>query len=140
MLLGEFRHSLDSKGRVFLPARWREELGDQVVITKGLDKSLSVMTSEEFARKSEELKALRFENRGNRSYMRVLFSGASEEAVDRQGRVTVPPPLREYAGLGKEVTLVGVGDRAEIWHRETWETYRGGVQDSYEQIAEELEL
>lgn len=140
MLLGEFRHSLDAKGRVFLPARWREELATGVVVTRGLDSSLVLMTKERFNKRAEQLEALAHEHRINRDYLRMYYSGASEEKVDGQGRMSIPPILREFAGLSKDVVLVGVSDRAEIWDRERWETYRGRVESQLEDIAEKLEF
>ena len=140
MLLGEFKHSLDPKGRVFLPARWREELKDGVVVTRGLDGCLLVMTKDRFDEKAKDLETLTEERKSNRDYARLFFSAASEEAVDKQGRMNIPPSLREIAGLGKEVVLIGVSSRAEIWDRAKWEEYHGGTGSRYESIAEELEL
>ncbi len=140
MLLGEFRHSLDAKGRVFLPSRWREELGDVVVITQGLDQCLFLMGKarfEEFARRFDELPV---ERKDARAYSRIFFAKASEEQVDAQGRITIPANLRELAGLGKELVLSGVSRRAEIWDRTRYDTYQGNVVERYEEIAETLEL
>ena len=140
MLLGEFRHSLDAKGRVFLPARWREELGDIVVITQGLDRCLFLMSRprfEEFAHRFDELPV---ERKDARAYSRIFFSKASEEQVDTQGRITIPANLRELATLGKELVLSGVSRRAEIWDRSLYESYQGNVVDRYEEIAETLDL
>ncbi|HVF12928.1 MAG TPA: division/cell wall cluster transcriptional repressor MraZ [Actinomycetota bacterium] len=140
MLLGEFRHSLDAKGRVFLPSRWREELATGVVVTKGLEGCLLVMTKQRFSEVAERLHELPLNRKTNRDYSRLFFSGASEERVDSQGRMSIPPALREFGGLGKEVVLVGVSDRAEIWDRATWSEYQSGVEEQYEQIAEQIEL
>lgn len=140
MLLGEFRHSLDAKGRLFLPARWREELTEGVVISKGLDRCLYLMSAQRFAELSERLSGLSVNRKDNRDYSRILFSGASEEQVDRQGRITIPAGLREYAGLTKDIVLAGVSTRGEIWDGEAWAAYQGGVQGQYEQIAEKLEI
>lgn len=140
MLLGEFQHSLDAKGRVFLPARWREELGSTVVVAKGLEGCLSIMSPEVFEQQATRLDELPFERRTNRSYSRLLFSGSSEESVDKQGRVTIPAPLRDYAELQKDVVLVGVSRRAEVWSKQAWERYRGAAQEQFEQIAEDLEI
>lgn len=140
MLLGEFRHSLDAKGRVFLPARWREELATGVVVTRGLDTSLVLMTKDRFGRRAEQLEQLAHEQRINRDYLRLFYSGASEEKVDGQGRMSIPPLLREFAGLVKDVVLVGVSDRAEIWDRERWETYRRRVESEIEDIAEKIQF
>lgn len=140
MLLGEFRHSLDAKGRVFLPARWREELAGGVVVTKGMERCLWILPRTRFEELAEQLHTLTVTRKRNRDYERILFSGASEEEIDRQGRITIPPSLREYAALGREVVLAGVRRRAEIWDRAAWNEYRPSLEAQYEQIAEELEL
>lgn len=140
MLLGEFRHSLDAKGRVFLPARWREELADGVVITKGLERCLWILPKARFEELAEQVQTLSVTRKRNRDYERILFSGASEEEIDRQGRVTIPPSLREYGSLAREVVVVGARRRAEIWDRAAWNDYRSNLESQYEQIAEELEL
>lgn len=139
MLLGEFRHSLDAKGRVFVPSRWREELAETVVIAKGLDGCLYLMTKARFEEISNRVGELSLSEVG-RHYSRILFSGASEEQIDKQGRVTVPPSLRQYAGLGREVVLAGVSGRAEIWDPAAWSEYQERIQSQYEEIAEKLEM
>jgi MraZ protein len=140
VLLGEYRHTLDPKGRIFLPARWREELGEVVILTKGLDRCLYVMPKARFAELSEKMAALPVNRRDNRDFSRILFTGASEETVDRQGRVIIPSHLREYAGLDKEAVLAGVASRGEIWDRASWLEYRSQAQERYEDIAEKIEL
>ncbi|HEX2178895.1 MAG TPA: division/cell wall cluster transcriptional repressor MraZ [Actinomycetota bacterium] len=139
MLLGEFTHTLDAKGRVFLPAKWREELAGEVVVTAGQERCLFVMTKEAFSRRAAQLEELSSDHKANRDYKRMFFSSASEEAVDRTGRMSIPAGLRRFAGLeGKEVILIGVSDRAEIWDRESWSSYKEGVEEGYAQVAEEL--
>lgn len=140
MLLGEFRHSLDAKGRVFLPSRWREELSEGVVVTKGLERCLWILPRPRFEELAEQVHSLPVNRKRNRDYERILFSGASEEEIDRQGRITIPPALREYAGLDREVVLAGIRRRAEIWDRGVWSDYRTDLEGQYERIAEELEL
>lgn len=140
LLLGEFRHSLDAKGRVFLPSRWREELAGGVVVTKGLERCLWVITVARFEELAEQLNTLSATRKRNRDYERIFFGGASEEEIDRQGRITIPPSLREYAGFSREVVLTGMRRRAEIWDRALWTSYRGDLEAQYESIAEELEL
>lgn len=141
LLLGEFRHSLDAKGRVFIPSKWREELGaGGVVVAKGLDTCLYVMSEVRFREFAGRLDNLPPERRNNRAYSRLLYSGASEETMDKQGRITVPAGLREYAGLTREVVMVGVSERAEIWDRDTWTSYHGEIQQEYESIAEQLSV
>lgn len=139
MLLGEFTHTLDAKGRVFLPAKWREELAGVVVVTAGQERCLFVMTKEAFSRRAAQLEALSSDQKANRDYKRMFFSSASEESVDKTGRMNIPAGLRRFAGLeGKEVMLIGVADRAEIWDKTSWSSYRESVEESYSQIAEEL--
>lgn len=140
MLTGEFRHSVDVKGRVFLPAKWRDEFKGEVVVIAGLDKCLYVLPESGFKRRAAELERLSPNQKANRDHNRLFFSSASEEQVDRSGRMTIPPSLRQYAGLDKEVVLIGVFDRAEIWDREAWDAYKQGVEGQYEEIAEKLEL
>ncbi len=139
MLLGEFPHTLDAKGRVFLPAKWREELAGEVVVTAGQERCLFVMTKEAFSRRAAQLEALSSDQKANRDYKRMFFSSASEESVDKTGRMSIPVALRRFAGLeSKEVVLIGVADRAEIWDRGSWSSYRGSVEGEYAEITEEL--
>lgn len=140
MLLGEFRHSLDSKGRVFLPSRWREELGETVVITQGLDRCLFLMGKPRFEDWAQRFDELPVERKDARAYSRIFFAKASEEQVDGQGRITIPANLRDLAGLGRELVLSGVSRRAEIWDRALYDTYQGNVVERYEEIAETLQL
>lgn len=139
MLLGEFRHTLDSKGRVFVPSRWREELSDTVIISAGLENCLYVMTPEKFAAFAGRHAEKNLEDKPARDYARKIFSGSQEEHVDKQGRVTIPSAMREHAGLNRDVVIIGVNERAEVWDRQRWEGYRGHLQNDYESIAEELE-
>lgn len=137
MLMGEFMHTLDPKGRVFLPAKWREELADEVVVTKGHEKCLYVMTKERFGARRAQLDELSSNRKVNRDHNRIFFSSGSEEPVDRSGRMSIPANLRQYAGLEKEVVVIGVSDRAEIWDRAEWMQYQQQI-DSYEALAEQL--
>lgn len=138
MLLGEFRHSIDAKNRVFLPARWREEFGEKVFITVGLDHCLYLMGRAEWDERCAQMDALPLEDPRARSYVRLFFSKASEETVDAQGRITIPPPLKEAAGLDKEVVLAGSSRRAEIWDRAAFDAYQARAMAEYEQNAQRL--
>ena len=140
MLTGEFRHTMDAKGRLFIPARWRDQLSEGVVISKGLEGCLTIMSPSDFAAQAEKLGELAFEKRGNRAYQRMLYSGTYEETLDKQGRITIPQALREFAGLGKEVVVIGAGRRGEVWADKAWDTFREATEKSYEAIAEELEI
>ena len=138
MLLGEFRHSLDSKNRVFLPAKWREELGDRVFITRGLDKCLYLMAQPEFEEMRRKIDERALEDPGARAYSRVFFAKASEEQVDAQGRITIPANLKLAAGLDKEVVLAGTSTRGEIWDRAGFDAYQEEAMAKYEELAQGL--
>jgi MraZ protein len=140
VLLGEFRHSLDAKGRVFIPARWRKEMADGLVITKGPEDCLYVIPKGRFSELASRLGQLSINRRTNRDYGRIFFSSASEEEMDRQGRVNIPQTLRDHAGLTRDVVLAGVHERAEIWDLARWQAYQGQVGGQYETIAEAIEL
>ncbi|MGH2767872.1 MAG: division/cell wall cluster transcriptional repressor MraZ [Candidatus Methylomirabilales bacterium] len=137
MLTGEFRHSLDAKGRVFLPARWREELGVSVWVTRGMEASLFLMSPPRFEQWSGNVLDLSLDKQLHRAYRRALFSAASEEPVDRQGRITIPERLRSLAGLRRGLVLAGSGDVAEIWDEEAWDSNMSAA-DHFGTIAEHL--
>lgn len=138
-MLGEFMHTVDAKGRVFLPAKWRAELSEEVVVTAGQERCLFVMTRSRFEERAQQLEQHSSDRKANRDYNRLFFSSASEEAIDKSGRMSIPAGLRTYAGLGKEVAFIGVSDRAEIWDRQAWTAYKEGVEADYEAIAEQLD-
>jgi MraZ protein len=124
MFLGEYQHTLDAKGRIILPAAFREELHEGLVMTVGLDNCLTIHPSAEWLRVVGELRALRTTDRRERAFARVMTSSAHAEELDRQGRVTIPARLRDYAGLERDVTVVGADSRLELWDSARWETYR----------------
>lgn len=138
MFIGEYAHVLDAKGRVFVPAGFREGLGDRFILTKGLDRCLFGFTLQEWGKLEEKLHRLPFARAEARAFTRVFFSGAAAVDVDKQGRILVPANLREYAGLAKDVVILGVSSRVEFWAREEWERYSLQIQDKYEQIAEKI--
>ncbi|HIS49970.1 MAG TPA: division/cell wall cluster transcriptional repressor MraZ [Candidatus Gallacutalibacter pullistercoris] len=121
MLMGEFPHNMDAKGRVTIPARFREDLGDRFYVTKGLDNCLFVFSPARWERLVEKMASLPIANA--HSLQRFFFSGAGEVEPDKQGRVLIPQSLREYAGLSKEVTVIGAATRAEIWDTARWKAY-----------------
>ncbi len=123
MLLGEYRHNLDVKGRVSVPSKFRDDLGQSFVITKGLDSCLFVYSKNEWQIFEEKLNTLPITNQEARAFKRFFFSGATECEVDKQGRVNIPQNLREYANLQKDVVIVGLSNRAEIWNNENWDKY-----------------
>ncbi|MGS0764222.1 division/cell wall cluster transcriptional repressor MraZ [Syntrophomonas curvata] len=138
MFLGEYQHSLDSKGRITVPSKFREQLGDKFVATKGLDDCIFLYPMEEWGIIEEKLRSLPFTRADVRSFARFFFSGASELEIDRQGRTLIPLNLREYAAIDKELIIIGVGSRIEIWSADRWGEYTSDAESSYEEIAESL--
>ena len=120
MFLGEYQHSLDAKGRIILPSKFRGLLADGCVLTRGLDKCLAVYPPQEWESVSARLRESSQSNRQVRDFLRIWYASAVEEEPDKQGRITVPEHLREYAGLEREVTVTGRGEFAEIWSRTAW--------------------
>lgn len=138
MFLGEYKHSIDPKGRVTIPARFRDELGSSFVATKGLDDCIFIYPMDEWKILEGKLKTLPFTRADVRSFVRFFFAGACELEMDKQGRILLPANLREYAGIEKELVVIGVGSRVEIWSSETWEGYNQTTESSFESIAENL--
>ena len=121
MLLGEYRHNVDTKGRVSVPSKFRADLGQSFVVTKGLDNCLFVYSKKEWETFENKLKEPPLTHNDARSFMRFFFAGATECEVDKQGRINIPQVLREYAGIKKDVVIVGVSTRAEIWDSSNWD-------------------
>jgi MraZ protein len=138
VFLGTHQPRLDEKGRLFLPAKYREELAGGVVITRGQERCLFVWPRDEFARITEHLRNSSVTDKAARDYSRVLFSGASDELPDRQGRVTVPAALRSYAGLQRDCVVIGANTRLEIWDSQAWEAYLAAQEDSFAEASEEV--
>ncbi len=138
MFLGEYQHSLDVKGRITVPAKFREQLGDRFVVTKGLENCIFLYPLIEWNTIENKLRSLPFTRADVRSFARFFFSGASELEVDKQGRTVLPANLRDYAQIDKDLIIIGVGSRAEIWSVESWEKYIDGAESSYEDIAASL--
>lgn len=137
MFMGEYNHTIDAKGRLIVPSKFREQLGDEFVVTKGLDGCLFVYDNTEWKKFEEKLQTLPLTNQNARKFSRFFLAGASACEVDRQGRILLPSVLRDFAGLEKEVVLVGVGSRIEIWNKATWA--EKNVYDDMEEIAENME-
>lgn len=123
MLIGEYEHSLDVKGRLILPAKIREDMGDKFIVTKGLDGCLFGFSQNEWTNFEEKLKTLPLTNKNARDFVRFFLSGATECEIDKQGRFLITSNLREYATLEKDAIIIGVGTRIEIWNREKWKSY-----------------
>jgi MraZ protein len=138
MFLGTHTPRLDDKGRLALPARFRPELEGGLVICKGQDRCLFVFPGTEFARFTEALRNAPVTDRRVRDYGRVLFASASAETLDGQGRITVPAPLRDYAGLDKDCVVIGANSRIEVWDAQAWQTYLAGTEQAFADIAEEV--
>lgn len=138
MFLGTHTPRLDDKGRLALPARFRPDLEGGVVICKGHDRCLFVYPLAEFARAAEALRNAPTTDRRVRDYSRVLFASASQEVPDAQGRVTVPPQLRQYAGLTKDSVVIGANTRIEVWDAGTWQDYLDATEPGFSDMAEEV--
>jgi len=138
MLLGTHTPKLDDKGRIILPAKFRDELADGVVITRGQERCLYVFSAKEFQDVHDKIRQAPVTSEEARRYLRVFLSGASDETPDKQGRVLVPALLREYADLTKELVIIGVGSRAEIWDAAAWQTYLASNEETFASQAQEV--
>lgn len=138
MFLGTYSPRLDEKGRVFLPAKFRDELAEGLVITKGQERCLYVFSAAEFGRLTERLREAPLTAKGARDYSRVFFASAHDDTPDKQGRVTVPPQLREYAGLDRDCVVIGANTRVEIWDAQAWATYLAGQEEQFSSLSEEV--
>ena len=138
MFLGTHAPRLDDKGRIVLPAKFREGFAAGLVMAKGQDRSIVVWPAAEFAAHADRLNEASRSDAKVRAYLRVLFSGAFDDVPDKQGRVTLPVPLREYAGLDRDVIVVGNGTTVEIWDASAWESYLANQEDAYSDISEEV--
>lgn len=138
MFLGTHSPRLDDKGRLFLPAKFRDELAEGVVITKGQERCLYVFPMAEFRRVTEAMSQAPVTQKTVRDYSRVFFASASDEVPDKQGRITVPPALREYAGLTKDCVVIGANTRVELWDAAAWETYLADREQAFSDLEEEV--
>ena len=138
MFLGTYTPRLDEKFRLILPAKFREELSEGLVLTRVQERCLYVFSAREFERVHEQMRAAPLSSRQARDYIRVFLSGASDEVPDKQGRVTVPAPLRQYAGLDRDVTVIGAGTRVEIWDSESWNTYLAEQEAAFSETDEDV--
>jgi MraZ protein len=138
VFLGTHSPRLDEKGRLFLPAKFRDELAEGVVITKGQERCLFVFPLEEFRRVTEALSQAPVTQKTVRDYSRVFFASAWQEVPDKQGRVMIPPALRQYAGLAKDCIVIGANTRVEIWDTEAWEAYLADREQAFADLEEEV--
>lgn len=138
MFLGEYQHSVDAKGRAIMPAKFREELGQRFIITKGMDKCLFVYTQNDWNVLNEKIRQLPVTDEGVRRFVRFFFGGAADGECDAQGRVNIPQNLRDYANIQKEIVSVGVSNRIEIWSKDSWEAYNGDANFIDNMLAEKM--
>lgn len=138
MFLGTYEPKLDDKGRLILPAKFRDAMSSGVVITRGQERCLYAFPREEFKDIHERLRQAPLTSKQSRDYMRVFLSGATDEVPDKQGRVTIPAILRKYAGLGKELAVIGSGSKIEIWDAEAWDEYLTAQEEAYAELTEEV--
>ena len=139
MFMGEYNHTIDAKGRLIVPVKFREILGDNFIVTKGLDGCLFVYPNDEWTRFEEKLKSLPLTNKNARQFTRFFLAGAAACEVDKQGRILLPQVLREFASLEKDVVLVGVASRIEIWSRERWDESMNTYDGDMDEVAENME-
>jgi MraZ protein len=142
MFYGEYKHTIDKKGRLIIPAKFRqvskESYVEKFFVTRGLDKCLFVFTEEEWRSQEHKFKNLPFTKKDSRKFNRLFFSGAIEAAIDKQGRILIPKYLKDYAQIRRDVMVVGVSNRFEVWDESLWNEYYNNTQSSFEDIAEDL--
>jgi len=138
MLLGEFKHNLDIKGRMAIPAKFRDKLEAGAIITRGIDNCLFVFANNEWDILAKKLVALPLAQANSRAFARLMLAGATDVELDNQGRILIPDYLRKYAGLSKSVIVAGLYNRIEVWDEAAWTTYKVKTESSSEEIAEQL--
>jgi MraZ protein len=142
MFYGEYLHSIDRKGRIILPAKFREAAKahfiEKFFVTRGLDKCLFMFSEEEWRTQESKFKAISFTKQQSRTFNRLYFSGAVEIVSDKQGRILIPQYLKDFAQIKKDVVIVGVSNRIEIWAKDKWQEFYGSSRQSFEEIAEKL--
>lgn len=140
MLIGEYEHTLDVKGRLIMPVKLREDIGENFIVTKGLDGCLFGFSKQEWTNFEEKLKSLPLTNKNARDFVRFFLSGAIECEIDKQGRFLIASNLREYASMEKEVVIIGVGTRIEFWDKNKWSSYNNSENISADNIAENMTI
>lgn len=138
MFIGEYQHSIDAKGRVIMPSKFRDDLGLRFIVTKGLDNCLFVYSQREWTILEEKLKTLPLTSKEARVFVRFFFSGATECETDKQGRILIPANLREHASLDKDLVIIGVSTRVEIWSKALWDGYTKDESIDVDSIAEKM--
>ena len=140
LFIGEYEHSVDAKGRVIMPVKLREDIGEKFIVTKGLDGCLFAYSYQEWTNFEEKLKTLPLTNKNARDFVRFFLTGAVECEIDKQGRFLIPGNLRDYATLEKEIVIIGVGTRIEIWNKKEWKKYSSDENISADEIAENMTM
>lgn len=140
MFMGEFKHNIDVKGRLIMPVKFRDEMGDRFIVTRGLDGCLFGYSLERWASLHTKAQDITMMKKQAREFLRFLYTGATEVELDKQGRINLPQSLVEYAGLSKECRVVGVSDRLEIWSEEKWKSYLGNVESNIDDITESIDF
>ena len=138
MFIGEYKHNLDIKGRLAIPAKFREKLSPGAIITRGLDNCLFVFGAKEWETLAQKLTALPLSQANSRAFVRLMLAGAMDVEIDGQGRILIPDYLRKYASLKKEAVIAGLYSRVEVWDKENWEKYKQKTESASEEIAEKL--
>ncbi len=138
MFIGEYHHTIDEKGRIIIPVKFREALGKEFIITRGIENCLFVYSKENWAQITNKLSSLPFTKKDARTFNRFFMSGATDVELDKQGRVNISKPLIDYANLLKDCVIIGTGDRLEVWSQESWESFFDSTKDSMSDIAENL--
>ena len=138
LLLGTYTPKIDAKGRMALPAKFRSQLGQGLVMARGQERCVYLLPLDEFRRIASQIQRVSVGNKAAREYLRVFLSGAVDQQPDKQGRVLVPQMLRDYANLGPDVVVIGVGTRAELWNKDTWESYLAEKEEGYSDIADDV--
>ena len=138
MFMGEFHHNVDEKGRLIIPSKFRNELGKKFIVTRGIEKCLFVYSYDEWNKIVEKLKELPFTRKDARTFMRMFLSGATECELDNNGRINIPAPLTTYANITKEVVVIGVNERLEIWSENSFDEFFNSNIDNFDDIAEGL--
>lgn len=138
LLLGTYTPKIDAKGRVALPAKFRSQLGQGLVMARGQERCVYLLPFDEFRRIASQILRTSVGNKAAREYLRVFLSGAVDQEPDKQGRVVVPQMLRDYANLGSDIVVIGVGTRAELWNKDAWESYLAQKEEGYSDIADDV--
>jgi MraZ protein len=142
MFYGEYEHTIDKKGRLIIPSKFRDSFKEydieRLYITRGLDRCLFLFTENEWKSQESKFKSISFTKSESRKFNRIYFAGATNIECDRQGRILIPKYLKDYAGIKRDVMIIGVSNRIEVWSKEAWQHYYNGAKDSFEDIAEKL--